>query len=352
MNIGGINLDDLELDNSDFIVPDVVPGRVLNCDADIVAYNCAGNDDTTREEVVYNIEAEINNKMQQVGADHYILHLTGTGSDKGRRHDVACVRQYQASRVGKPKPRQLEFARKYMATNLNAVVHMHQEADDGLAQTQQEYLNRDERHLCVLDSADKDLRMVQGLHICPDTGKIVDVQGYGECWYDAEKSKTVGWGTSFFWHQLLMGDTADDIPGLPAFTRSISIRCWPTAPLLEQIRRLEEGTMPSGKECTPKQIEDAHDKVGKIRAEFKMKPCGAGSVAEYLSNCSTDKEAYYAVLRAYTGYYGDEPFEFTDWRGKTYTRTAYQMLLEQAFLLWMRRVPDGRDVFNFLETCK
>jgi hypothetical protein len=352
MNIGGVNLDDLELDNSDFIVPDVVPGRVLNCDADIVAYNCAGNDDTTREEVVYNIEAEIKNKMQQVGADHYILHLTGTGSDKGNRHDVACVRQYQASRVGKPKPRQLEFARKYMATNLKAAVHMDQEADDGLAQTQQEYLDRDERHLCVLDSTDKDLRMVQGLHLCPDTGKIVDVQGYGGCWYDAEKSKTTGWGTSFFWHQMLMGDTADDIPGLPAFSRNLSIRHWPTAPLLEQERRLRELTMPSGKQCTPKQLDAARDKIDKIKAEFKMRPCGAGSVADYLSDCINDYDAFCAVEVAYMDYYGTEPFEFTDWRGKTYTRTYYQMLLEQAYLLWMRRVNDGRDVFNFLESCK
>lgn len=110
--------------------------------------------------------------------------------------------------------------------------------------------------------------------------------------------------------------------------------------------------MPSGKELTPKQQSMAYDKVRQIQAEFKMKPCGAGSVAEYLSTCTNDKEAYEAVSQAYREYYGELPFDFTDWRGKTYRRTCNQMLLEQAFLLWMRRVPDGRDVFNFLETCK
>jgi hypothetical protein len=352
VNIGGVDLESLELDNSDFIIPDVVPGRILNEDADIIAYNCAGNDETSRETVVFNIKAELQNRMQQVGADHYILHLTGTGSDKGKRHDVACLKQYQAGRVGKPRPKHLEFARTYMATNLKAVVHMDQEADDGLAQTQQQYLDRGERNLCVLDSADKDLRMVQGLHRCPDTGKIIDVDGYGACWYDADKAKTTGWGTSFFWHQLLMGDTADDIPGLPAFSRRISLQYWPTAPLLEQERRIEVGTMPSGKRCTMKQLETASEKLYQLRAEFKLKPCGAGSVASYLSKCTTDTEAYYAVLSAYTAYWPEGFFEFTDWRGKTYTRRAEQMLLEQAFLLWMRRVNDGRDVFNFLESCK
>jgi len=343
-----IDFDTLELDSSDFALPDVVQGRILNCDADIVAYNCAGNDDSVPSEVVFSLEAEIKNKMQQVGATGYVLHLTGTGSNKGGRHDVACVKQYQASRAGKPKPRLLEFARRYMTTNMGAINHMDQEADDGLAQTQQEYLDRGERDLCVLDSADKDLRMVQGLHLCPDTGKIVDVQGYGSCWYDAEKSKTTGWGTSFFWHQLLMGDTADDIPGLPAFSAGISMRLWPTAPLLEQERRLRSGTMPTGKAMTEKQSDTAAIKYQKIIDEYKTKPCGAVAVQSYLAGCTTDKQALALVEAAYDDYYGDG-YEFTDWRGKTYERTAEQMITEQAFLLWMRRVNDPKDCINFLK---
>ena len=52
MIVGGVDISAINLDNSDFVLPEVVQGRWLNADADIYAYNCAGNDDTTHEEVV------------------------------------------------------------------------------------------------------------------------------------------------------------------------------------------------------------------------------------------------------------------------------------------------------------
>jgi len=346
--IGGIDLDALDIDNSDLVFPDMVPGRCLNLDGDIVAYNCAGDDETTKPEVLFNIEAEIKNLMQCTGADHYVIHITGTGSNKGKRHDISTVREYQANRNGKPKPINLEWARNQMIQKMRAVVHMEQEADDGLTQLQYEFINRGERNLCVLVSADKDLRMVPGLHLCPDTTKIVDVDGYGSCWYDKDKSKATGWGTSFFWHQLLMGDTADNIPGLPAFSKRISINYWPTAPLVETQRRIEQGTMPNGKPLTMKQADAAEAKLTSILDEYKQKPCGAVGVVKYLEDCTSDCDAMAKVSEAYYALYGDE-FTYEDWRGNTITRTSKQMLYEQAILLWMRREPGHTDFMKFLK---
>lgn len=348
MIVGGIDLKTLDLDNSEFVIPDVVPGRYLNGDGDIYAYNCAGNDDTSREEVVANLEAEVKNKMELAGADHYHLHITSDGSDKGQRHDFACVNEYQYKRKGKPKPANLAFARQYILNNMNSTGHIDQEADDGLAQYQQAFLDRNEAHLCVLDSADKDLRMVLGLHLDPYTGAIVSTTGYDECWYDSDKGKVFGWGHSFFWHQLLMGDTADDIPGLKDFGREISVTRWPTAPLKEQERRVDEWTMPSGKKLTGKQHDTAVAKALSIRDNFKAKACGAKGVFEYLEGIDNNQDAYTAVLDAYKGHYGDDEFDFTDWRGNTYKRTAKAMLIEQGLLLWMRRFKGANDVLNFL----
>jgi hypothetical protein len=347
MNIGGVDIDSIDLDNSDFVLPDVVQGRWLNADADIYAYNCAGNDDTTHEEVVFNIKSMVAGRMQAGGATQYILQFTGDGSDKGKRHEVACLKKYQIGREDKPKPKNLAFVRQYIKTNMQSCGHWDQEADDGLAQFQQKFIDAGEIHLCVLDSSDKDLRMVAGLHLDPDTDKIIEVKGFGSCWYDSGKSKTTGWGTSFFWHQLLMGDGADDIPGLPAFGRRLSYTRWPTAPLKEQLRRVSQCTMPSGKQLNSKQQRAAEDKMYELRANFKCKSVGAVGAYEYLLGVDNDKAAYDLVLAAYESHYGTEEFQFTDWRDNTYTRTAKQMMLEQAVLLWMRRKNSITDVLDF-----
>lgn len=348
MNIGGVDMSAITLDNSDFVLPDVVPGRFLNGDGDIYAYNCAGNDDTGREEVIGNLEAEVKNKMALAGADRYVLHITGDGSDKGKRHTFACVKEYQGNRRDKPKPANLAFARNYILSNMNGIAHFNQEADDGLAQFQQSHIDAGTTELSVLDSTDKDLRMVLGLHIDPDTGAIVSVDGFGGCWYDVDKTKVAGWGYSFFWHQLLMGDQADHIPGCPSFGQALSVEHWPTAPLLEQERRIDERTMPSGKALTPKQSEAAFKKYKSITENFKSKPCGAKGVYEYLKDINNNRDAYAAVLAVFEGHYGKAPFEFTDWRGKTFGRTAYGMLIEQGMLLWMRRKNDQMDLLHFL----
>ena len=352
MEVGGVNLGSIDLDNSDFVIPDVVPGRVLNGDGDIYAYNCSGNDDTSQQEVADNLEREVRNRMELAGADHYHLHITADGSCKGNRHNFACVKEYQGNRNNKPKPKNLAFARNYILTNMVSTAHHDQEADDGLAQFQQRYIDRGEGHLCVLDSADKDLRMCGGLHLDPYNGAIVEVSGYGGCWYDKEKAKVLGWGTSFFWHQLLMGDGADHIPGLPTFGAAITLDRWPTAPLREAQRRLTEGTMPSGKALTDKQRTAAVAKVLSCEQGVKPKACGAKGVYEYLKGIDNNQDALDAVLKAYQSHYGTEVFEFTDWRGRTYKRDAMGMLIEQGLLLWMRRKNDQRDVVDFLNEVK
>lgn len=349
MDIGGIDISAIDLDNSDFVLPEVVQGRVLNADGDIYAYNCSGTDDTTHEEVVFNLKAEVKGRMKLTGSTDYVLHLTGDGSDKGQRYSIAHVKEYQANRKDKPKPKNLAFARKYIQEHMKSEVHYDQEADDGMAQAQQKCIDAGKTELSVIDSTDKDLRMVAGLHLCPETHTLVEVNGYGSSWYDVDKKKVLGWGTSFFWHQMLMGDTADNIPGLPAFGKLLSSSIWPSSALREQHRRITEGTMPSGKQCSAAQLMAAQDKYKELLDSTKNKPCGPAAAAQYLKDAKDDFDAYRLVLQAYTSYYGPVAFVFEDYRGYSSKRSVESMILEQGILLWMRRYKDIKDVSKFFQ---
>jgi 5'-3' exonuclease len=84
------------------------------------------------------------------------------------------------------------------------------EADDLLALDQ-----RDDTVICTRD---KDLRMIPGWHYGWECGQqreefLHQVTHDGELWLDGNKLR--GNGMSFFYAQLLMGDTVDNIPGCP-----------------------------------------------------------------------------------------------------------------------------------------
>ena len=287
--------------------------------------------------------------MELAGATDYHLHLTASDSSKAGRYKIATVQPYQEKRQGIEKPALLEFAKTYMAQNMKCTVWSDREADDGLAKMQTDYIEQGKRNLIVLDSADKDLRMVQGLHLCPETAKIVDVEGYGSCWYDSEKGKVLGWGTSFFWHQVLMGDYVDNIPGLPSYGASLSAKYWPTNKVKELKRRIEFNTMPSGKILTDKQRTDAHRKLVIALKTFNQKPSGPKSAFDYLYGCTTDAEAYKKVRLAYHSYYGSDTFTHVSHDGKEMRRNCYHMLYEQAYLLWMQRGDYWTDAMDFIK---
>jgi hypothetical protein len=172
--------------------------------------------------------------------------------------------------------------------------------------------------------------MFPGLHIDPYTHELVDVSGFGGCWLDESTStkKILGWGTSFFWAQLLVGDGADNIPGLPLLSGELANRYKPTAAVTKAQERLLT-------DCTPKQ-RDAALRTIKERNAIKVGPV---LVACILAGVDNDYEALRRVRECYYSYYGEGQFEFERWDGSTMRKTAGHMLLEQARLLWMRRVP-------------
>jgi hypothetical protein len=343
MEINGVDLSDLNTVLIAGVVPAMVPNRVLQLDGDMLGYECCGDDDQPFAYCKENWKTALKIRMEMAGAEYCNIHLTG--ANKGGRFDIALVKPYQANRDGKIKPAHLPALREWVQQEYDEVHNGKavacywddQEADDGIAQGQYQFIAAGTRELSVVMSGDKDLGICSGLHCDWWTYEMVDINGYGGIYLDESGSskKIKGKGTAFFWAQLLMGDTADNIPGLPTFG-TLSSTLWPTAAYTESTRLLTERTTKTGKPCTALQVAKAKEVIESAKA----KSCGPVAVYDYLKDCDNDLDALMLCIKAYQSHYGTTAFAFKCHRDEPHRLTSGHMLLEQAKLLWMRREVD------------
>ena len=250
-----------------------VLGRVLQYDADFGCYECAWLDKSVADNIDTLIK-HIDIKRQMAGAEYVNVHIT-LGM-KGGREQIATVKPYQEQR-GNRDPLLVErvaalrnFLANYDTDVVTPVANLLQEADDSLTQLQVLRIRDYGVQSSVIMSGDKDLWMVDGLHCDQKTGRMYTVKGYGKTEYrdvGNVKPKLVGEGTSWFWHQMLHGDT-----------------------------------------------------------------CGEAKSTAILNGVTNDVEACKRVLEAYSGVYPN----------------AKEMMIESAFLLWMRRTEYTKDCVDFL----
>ena len=284
--------------------PNPVQGRVCHIDADLTAYQVSAEtkDELSGikprkrlEDMKYNAERSLIHLMRITGSTSYVAHITPPASNKGGRYEIALTKEYQGNRKDKESPEHLGTIRAYIGEELPSVISLDCEADDSLCMAA---YNAPDRNLCVIVSRDKDLRMVDGLHWCYDEEMVIDADGFGSIWVDRTKktAKLKGWGTSWFWAQLLMGDTADNIAGLP-----IAL------------------------------IKDKQKKVGPILAYT------------LLEDCKTDRECFDTCKELFK----TSPYEWHDYRDGSETTWGAHMLADMK-LLWMRRRPSQNDVTEWL----
>lgn len=311
----GFGLGNVELYHERDAFPETVKGRVAHIDGDFICYHSTCHEDDDWETMIRSALAQIEKLHRMAGAERVCVHLTSKYSDKGKRGAYAIQKEYQGNRKGKPKPKNLERMRLYLAEHHAAGYESRywttQEADDGMCQAAWAAVQDGTPQLAVIVSPDKDLRQCQGWHMDWNTGEMHEVAGYGELKLDRSKGtpKLTGWGMAFFWAQMLMGDAADNIAGLPRITADI--------------RRilLEEDTT-------------------------KSKKCGPVAAYELLKDCTTAAEAYRIVMLAYSSY--GETVGFTDFR--TGVGVSWEdALASEAVLLWMRRTPEVEDVFKWVQ---
>jgi hypothetical protein len=333
-----------------------VSGRVAHIDADFMTYIVAA--DTVAETNGEKPKRDLGYKFGQVmefarfiagkaRASEYVLHVTGTGSTKGGRYNQVVQQEYQASRGGRDLPADFADVKSFIGSHERSIVHMDQEADDGM--TQANYADPKNAIIC---SADKDLRMVPGLHLDMNSYEVVDVpfDAYGSIEIDDSKSskKIVGYGPAFFFAQCLTGDAADTIKGLPAVYGAKAMALAPTQAYTKAVTALadlEEMAQPKS-EAMLKHMQKYRDQIEAAHA--KTKPCGPVMAYELLKDVRSVKDALHLVDDLFM----KSGIAFTHWQtGEEVTpRQAYR---GDMFALWMRRNKNPEDVLAWLrETVK
>ena len=160
-------------------------------DGDILLYRVgfgAENEDETV--AVHRMDELISSILDSVKATSYQVYLSD-GREKTFRYELN--NNYKAQRKA-DKPIHYQMLKDYLITNYSAVVAVNEEADDlmGIEQSQ----NKD----TIICSIDKDLLQIPGQHYNFVKNVFTTI--------DEDE------GRLFFYLQLLMGDKADNIPGI------------------------------------------------------------------------------------------------------------------------------------------
>ena len=137
------------------------------------------------------------------------IYLTGKGNF---REEIATKKEYKGNR-NKAKPFHYENIRAYLMASYGAIEVEGMEADDALSIAQCA-----SGGTTIICTRDKDLRMVPGRHYGWECGKQGEygptlVTELGEL--SSTPKSQQGTGLCFFYYQLLVGDTTDNIPGCP-----------------------------------------------------------------------------------------------------------------------------------------
>ncbi len=259
---------------------ETVPGRLLLADGDGLCYYCAGKDDTAPGQARINLIDKLRSAASASGAERIKVLLTSRASHKGFRFAVARVKPYQGHRDGKQRPRNWEYLRTLLETgdlpqDIEIEFTAIAEADDLFSRY--EAAGAD----CVTYTQDKDMQMVPGLHLDWLSHRLFNVPR--GTWAQTVDEKV--YGRRWFWMQMLHGDQADNIPGLPFY---------------------KDGS-----------ITKSGPNKGKV-TEIK---CGPAAAEHLLRNLSSDHQCALHLPSVYETCYGD--------------RWLVEML-EQGILLWMR----------------
>jgi len=196
------------------IIPEPVPGRVVHIDGDYLAYRCAGGSECPPNIARANVRDKVAALKEMSGAARAVVHLTMPGSTKGERYLIATVKPYQAQRTHSGRPANWAMLRQYLESYEGpgfTVQKWHdREADDGIALAS--WQAADPLTACVIASPDKDMRMLAGLHVNFHDYTLTEVPKGA---FEVIGADGLVYGHKWFWLQMLAGDTADNIPGLP-----------------------------------------------------------------------------------------------------------------------------------------
>lgn len=186
----------------------ILPGRTLYIDGDCLAYTCAGREGTSKGEARAYTSSTIDSLQVAAQAEKVVILLTGSGSHKGHRYALARVKSYQGQRASGRRPDNWAFLRELLEAGTfgTTILDYDREADDRFG----EFGWADPENT-VIATQDKDMRSVPGYHLDWQTRRMFYLAPGTYDFVFADKQ----YGEKWFWLQMLHGDTADNIPGLP-----------------------------------------------------------------------------------------------------------------------------------------
>jgi len=134
---------------------------------------------------------------------------------KTRTEGMVELLGYKANRKAATKPHYYNEIREWLEKEEGAIVVFGEEADDAMARSATECTGK-----AIIATHDKDLNMVPVdiYDICKRSINPYHVRLHGEIGYLIPQAKKLyGRGLTFFYAQMLMGDTGDNIPGISGY---------------------------------------------------------------------------------------------------------------------------------------
>lgn len=156
------------------------------------------------ENCLHSVKQTLNSILEETQADSYRIFLTGEGNF---REQIATIAVYKGNRDPDHKPHWYREIKDYLINVWSAEVVDGQEADDamGIAQGKDYWWTYAQGYHqpfgTTICSVDKDMRMIPGWHYNIKTG--------------VKDFVTEEQGLRTFYLQLLMGDSTDNIIGIP-----------------------------------------------------------------------------------------------------------------------------------------
>jgi 5'-3' exonuclease len=152
----------------------------------------------------------LNRVKRDTDCDEYVIVLSNR-KQKTFRYDIATIKPYKGTRSEKPKYYD-ELYDEIVSKYPHMIATKKREVDDelGILQTQA-LMDGNETIICT---SDKDLRQIPGAHYNLDSKEVYTVEREGSL--SLRKGKVYGTGLKWFYAQMLLGDSADNIPGIPA----------------------------------------------------------------------------------------------------------------------------------------
>ena len=151
-----------------------------------------------------------NRILDETGCSDYNFFLTEKDSF---RQEIAVTKPYKGQRVSH---------RPWHFANLTAVITNHFNcviARDGLEADDEIAIANMAAEATVVCSRDKDLRQLEGWYYSWELGKQPRlgptlIENPGSIWLSDDRKRLEGFGHMWFYGQLLVGDRADNIPGV------------------------------------------------------------------------------------------------------------------------------------------